>query len=66
MNRTIKAATVNRFHHETRDKLRTHLADFQSVWYLARPLKTVSCPTSCDYICKVPPQRRIEPSDERD
>src|ERR1041385_3133614 len=28
MNRTIKEATVRRFHYETHDQLRTHLADF--------------------------------------
>jgi IS30 family transposase len=28
MNRTIKEATVKRFHYETHDQLRTHLADF--------------------------------------
>ena len=28
MNRTIKDTTVKRFHDETRDQLRTHLADF--------------------------------------
>ncbi len=28
MNRTIKDATVKRFHYETHDQLRTHLADF--------------------------------------
>jgi transposase InsO family protein len=28
MNRTIKDATVRRFHYETHDQLRTHLANF--------------------------------------
>ncbi len=28
MNRAIKEATVKRFHYETHDQLRTHLADF--------------------------------------
>ena len=28
MNRTIKEATVKRFHYTTHDELRTHLADF--------------------------------------
>jgi hypothetical protein len=28
MNRTIKEATVKRFHYESYDQLRTHLADF--------------------------------------
>ncbi len=28
MNRTLKEATVKRFYYETRDQLRSHLADF--------------------------------------
>ena len=32
MNRTIKDATVKRFHYETHDQLRTHLADFLAAY----------------------------------
>ncbi len=30
MNQTIKEATVKRFHYESHDQLRTHLADFMA------------------------------------
>src|SRR4028119_897544 len=36
MNRTIKEATVKRFHYATHDQLRTHLADFASAYNFAR------------------------------
>ena len=37
MNRTIKEATVKRFHYESHDQLRTHLADFMAAYNFARP-----------------------------
>ena len=42
MNRTIKEATVKRFHYESHDQLRTHLADFMAAYTFARRLKTLS------------------------
>ena len=36
MNRTIKEATVNRFHYESHDQLRSHLADFMDAYNFAR------------------------------
>ena len=42
MNRTIKEATVKRFHYESHDQLRTHLADFMAASTFARRLKTLS------------------------
>jgi len=42
MNRTIKEATVKRFHHDSHDQLRTHLADFIAACNFARRLKTLS------------------------
>jgi len=42
MNRTIKEATVKRFHHDNHDQLRTHLADFMAAYNFARRLKTLS------------------------
>ena len=30
MNRTIKEATVKRFHYDSHDQLRTHIADFMA------------------------------------
>ena len=41
MNRTIKEATVKRFHYETHDQLRSHLADFVTAYNFARRLKTL-------------------------
>ncbi len=32
MNRTIKDATVKRFHYESHDQLRTHLVDFMAAY----------------------------------
>ena len=48
MNRTIKGATVKRIYYETHDELRAHLADFVTVYYFAKRLKTLkgSRPTS--------------------
>jgi IS30 family transposase len=36
MNRTIKDATVKRFHYDSHDQLRTHLADFMAAYNFAR------------------------------
>ncbi len=41
MNRTIKEATVQRFHYATHDELRTHLADFVAAHNFGRRLKTL-------------------------
>jgi len=41
MNRTIKKATVKRYHDETHDQLRTRLADFLAAYNFARRLKTL-------------------------
>ena len=49
MNRTIKEATVKRFHYESQDHLRVHLADYN----FARRLKTLSGLTPYEYIAKI-------------
>ncbi len=41
MNRTIKEATVKRFHYDNHDQLRRHLADFVAAYNFARRLKTL-------------------------
>ena len=41
MNRTIKDATVKRFHYDTHDQLTSHLTDFVCVYNYARRLKTL-------------------------
>jgi hypothetical protein len=53
MNRTIKDATVKRFHYDSDDQLRTHLADFLAAYNFARRLKTLGGLTPYEYICKV-------------
>jgi len=41
MNRTIKEATVKRYHYDTHDQLRQHLTDFIAAYKFARHLKTL-------------------------
>ena len=52
MNRTIKEATVKRFHYENHDQLRTHLSHFVSAYNFARRLKTLKGLTPYEAICK--------------
>ncbi|SDZ54886.1 Integrase core domain-containing protein [Jannaschia faecimaris] len=53
MNRTIKDATVKRYHYDSHDQLRAHLADFMAACNFARSLKTLSGLTPYEYICKI-------------
>ena len=53
MNRTIKDATVKRFHYDNHEQLRTHLDDFLAAYNYARRLKTLSGLTPYEYICKI-------------
>lgn len=52
MNRTIKDATVKRFHYDRHDQLRRHLEDFVAAYNFARRLKTLKGLTPYEYICK--------------
>ena len=52
MNRTIKEATVRRFHYDTADQLRSHLADFVTAYNFAKRLKTLKGLTPYEFICK--------------
>jgi transposase InsO family protein len=52
MNRTIKEATVNRFHYDTHDQLRRRLSDFVTAYNFARRLKTLNGLTPYETICK--------------
>jgi transposase InsO family protein len=52
MNRTIKQATVQRYHYDTRQQLNTHLLDFIAAYNFARRLKTLKGLTPYEYICK--------------
>lgn len=53
MNRTIKDATVKRYHYDSHDQLRRHLGDFISAYNFARRLKTLSGLNPYEYICKI-------------
>ncbi len=53
MNRTIKDATVKRYHYDSHDQLRAHLADFMAAYNFARRLKTLRGLTPYEYICKI-------------
>jgi transposase len=53
MNRTIKEATVKRFHYDDHDQLKVHLADFISAYNFGRRLKTLKGLTPYEYVCKI-------------
>jgi transposase InsO family protein len=65
MNRTIKEATVKRYHYERHDHLQSHLDDFIAAYNFARRLKTLKGLTPYEYICHIwtkEPQRfRLDP-----
>jgi transposase InsO family protein len=50
MNRTIKEATVRRYHYETHDRLREHLKTFLDAYNFARRLKTLKGLTVFEFI----------------
>ncbi|BAK82508.1 transposase [Komagataeibacter medellinensis NBRC 3288] len=53
MNRTIKEATVKRFHYDSHEELRTHLDDFIAAYNFGRRFKTLQGLTPYEYICKI-------------
>ena len=62
MNRAIKDATLKRYHYDSHDQLRSHLADVLDADNFARRLKTLSGLTPYAYICKIwtsEPERSI-------
>ncbi|TPK66840.1 IS481 family transposase [Mesorhizobium sp. B2-4-15] len=65
MNRTIKEATVKRFHYDDHDQLRQHLADFMAAYNFARRLKTLKGLTPYEFICNIwtkePERFRLNP-----
>ncbi len=65
MNRTIKEATVKRFHYDDHDQLRQHLADFVSAYNFARRLKTLKGLTPYEFIRRIwtkePERFRLDP-----
>jgi transposase InsO family protein len=52
MNRTIKEATVRRFHYDTHEQLERHLNDFVSAYNFGRRLKTLKGLTPYEFICQ--------------
>lgn len=52
MNRTIKDATVKRYHYDSHDQLRQHLTDFVAAYNFGRRLKTLQGLTPYEAICK--------------
>ena len=52
MNRTLKEATVKRYHYDTHDQLRRHLDDFVAAYNFARRLKTLKGLTPYETICR--------------
>ena len=66
MNRTIKDATVRRYHDDSHDQLRVHLADFVAAYNYARRLKTLRGLTPVEAICKTwaaePGRFRLDPT----
>ncbi len=66
MNRTIKDATVKRYHYESHDQLRAHLQLFVDAYNHARRLKTLRGLTPYEFIHQVwtkePNRFRLDPS----
>jgi transposase InsO family protein len=52
MNRTLKEATVRRYHYASHDELRTHLRDFLNAYNFAKRLKTHHGLTVFEFISK--------------
>jgi transposase InsO family protein len=65
MNRTIKEATVKRFHYDDHAQLHQHLADFIDAYNFGRRLKALKGLTPYEFICKQstsePARFRIDP-----
>lgn len=53
MSRPIRDATVRRYHHDSHDQRRAHLADFMAAGNVARRLKILSGLTPSEYFCKI-------------
>jgi len=65
MNRTLKDATVRRYHYDSHDQLREHLETFLVAYNFAKRLKTLRGLTPYEFICKRwtenPDQFRLDP-----
>jgi transposase InsO family protein len=65
MNRTLKEATVQRYHYETHAQLKEHLQAFLMAYNFAKRLKTLGGLTPYEHICKArtkqPKRFRLNP-----
>ncbi len=65
MNRTLKEATVRRYHYDSHDQLSRHLQTFLAAYNYARRLKTLKGLTPHEYICRcwteTPDRFRLNP-----
>jgi hypothetical protein len=65
MNRTLKQATVKRFHYDTHDQLRRHLDDFVNAYNFGRRLRTLKGLSPYEAICKTwttePKRLKLDP-----
>lgn len=52
MNRTIKEATVKRYHYDSHDQLRRHLSDFVDAYDFGRRLKSLKGLTPYEFVCR--------------
>ena len=52
MNRTIKEATVQRYHYDSHPQFEAHLVDFVAAYNFGRRLKTLKGLTPYEFICK--------------
>ena len=66
MNRTIKEATVKRYHYDSHNQLKQHLTDFINAYNYGKRLKTLKTLTPYEYICKIwtnePKRFRLNPT----
>ena len=53
MNRTIKEATVNRYHYDDHKQFENHLQNFMNAYNFARRLKSLKGLTPYEFICKI-------------
>jgi transposase InsO family protein len=58
MNRTLKEATVHRYHYASHEELRLHLDTFVAAYNYARRLKTLKGLTPYEFICRAWQQER--------
>ncbi|WAW10769.1 IS481 family transposase [Oxalobacter vibrioformis] len=53
MNRTVKQATVNRYHYDDHKQFENHLQNFMNAYNFARRLKSLKGLTPYEFICKI-------------